>query len=231
MTTVQTVIDRGFAKSAAARPDSMAAPNELVARIGQCLSEAFSVMARENPYVIAAEESVAFNGVGWPRPSDTARVIKVVTNAGTVSDPALLPGTEINIVPYNDQRFCEGLPSLTELGQVFRATGQTMDPSAGDVTIVYARGPVLPLVVTESIDPLFPALHDDFLQFDLAAYLAAKDKRAEDQATFLAGKNAQLALLVEWTKSQTFSLQQRFPLITPPLANDDGGRQQPARGG
>jgi hypothetical protein len=34
--TAQNVIDQGYAKSAAARPDMMAAPGELITRIGQC---------------------------------------------------------------------------------------------------------------------------------------------------------------------------------------------------
>lgn len=231
MTTVQTIIDNGFAKSAAARPDSMMSPAELIARVGQCLGEAFQVIARENPFLLGASASVSFDGTGWARPVNCLRVIEVRATVSTVSNPAITPGDPINVVPWNDQRFCEGLPSLTELGQAFVSTGQTMDPTAGDVQLVFARAATIPTQVGDTVDPLFPAPLNDFLQFDMAAYLAIKDQREKDEDTFLAQKNALLTQLVEWCRGQTYSLQQRFPIVTPPVTNDAGGRQQPTKGG
>ena len=230
MSTCQTIIDRAYAKSASSRPETMASSTELIARIGQCLREVFQVIGRENLYLIGTRATVAFDGVGWPRPSDCLRVIKVVADSGTVAAPTLIPGVEINVVSYDDQQFCAGLASLTELGQVFVSTGQTMDPSAGTLGVIYARLPVMPSAVTDSIDTLFPTAFDDLLQFDLAAYLATKDQRAEDEATFLGFKNALVQQLVEWTRGQTYSLVQRFPIVTPPLTNTDGGRQAPEKG-
>lgn len=231
MTTVATIISLGYDKSAAARPESIGSETELTARVGQCLREMFQILARENPYLLGTSASVSFDGSGWPRPSDALRVITVKADAGTIASPVLATGTAINIVPYDDQAFCSGSASLTELGQSFLPTGQAVDPSGGTVTIVYARAPEQPTAVTDDVDPLFPSFLDDILQCDIAAYLAYKDERTEDEQTFLALKNAGVQQMVDWARGQTYSLQQRFAQVTPPLTNTAGGRQQPVKGG
>lgn len=231
MSTAQTIIDNGFAKSAAARPESMTVTPELLARINQCLREVFQVFKRENPYLIGARVQVAFNGSGWPRPSDAMAVIEVLADSGTIANPALTAGDEISVVPFDDQRFAEGQASLTELGQVFIPTGQTIDPSNGTVTIVYARAPITVAASTDSIDPLFPSFLDDYLQFDIAAYLATKDQRSEDESTFIAAKNALMGEVLDWARAQTYNLKQRTPITTPPLTNTNAGRTQAEKGG
>lgn len=228
--TVQAIIDGGFAKSAAARPDSFQSPAELVAEVGSALRACFQVLARENPYILGTSAVVAFGGTGWARPSGCLRVIKVLSDAGTVATPALAVGAEIAVVPYDDQAVCAGRASVTELGQVFQPTGQVNDPSAGTLTIVYARAPQLPVIATETVDALFPSEFDDYLKFDMAAYLAMKDKRQEDEQTFRASQSALLQQIIDWSQEQTYSLVQRFPLVTPPSTNTNAGRQQPAKG-
>ncbi len=225
----QDIIDQGYAKSAAARVESIASPEELVTRVGQCLREVFLILARENPYVLGTQNIAAKGVVGWSRPADCLRVIKVLANAGTVAVPAYTSG-EIAVVAFNDQLFAKGKPSLTELGQTFIPVGQTMDPSAGTVTIIYARAPQVPLQASDPIDPLFPEFFADFLAYDVAAYLATKDKRSEDEQTFLSMKSADLAQIVQWSQGQTYSLRSRFPVVNPPLTNTAGGKQTPAEG-
>lgn len=229
--TVQQIIDRGFAKSAAARPDSMMAPAELVDRIGQYLQDLFQIIAQENPTIIGDVATVGFDGTGWPRPVTCVRAIKVTALPTTVADPAIDPGDEINVVGFNDPRFCEGLPSLMEYGQRFIPVGQTMDPSGGDLTVWFARSPVMPADVGDTIDLLFPSMFDDLLQLDIAEYLAVKDKRQEDETAFGGLKQKGELSLVLWSRAQTYSLQQRYPLVNPPLTNDAGGRQQPGKVG
>lgn len=228
MSTVQTIIDNGFAKSAAARVDSLAAPAELVARVGQCLREVFQVLGRENPHVLGASAAVAFNGIGWSRPADCLRVITVRASAGTLAAPPLTPGREIAVVPFDDQRVAAGKACLTELGQVYIPTGQVMDPSGGTLDLIYARAPIQPTTTVDLIDPLFPAFFEDFLQFDIALYLAMKDDRAADQQLFASNKSAILQQIIEWARGQTYAIVQRFPLVTPPVTNTNGGRQSPA---
>ena len=134
-------------------------------------------------------------------------------------------GARIWVVPFDDQAFAAGMPSVTEWGQQFVPTGQTMDPSAGTLTCWFARTPTLPTLTSSVIDSLFPDMFQDFLNCDLAAYMATKDKRTEDEQTFLGLKNAQLALSIGWAEQQTYSVAQRFPLVTPPLTNQGGGAQ------
>ena len=65
--------------------------------------------------------------------------------AGTVATPAIPDGTEINVVPYDDQLLCAGLPSVMEFGQAFTPTDtNTQDPTGGTLVIQYARTPVEP---------------------------------------------------------------------------------------
>lgn len=223
-TTIQTIIQLGFSKSSAARPESFEVTGELVSRVGQCLREVFQVLARENPYVLGTSAVVAFGGSGWARPVNSMRVITVLATADTIASPVIPPGDPINIVPYDDQLFYEGFPSVTELGQVFVPVGQTMDPTAGTLTIVYARGPVIPTQASDTIDVLIPPFFDDLFQTDIAAYLAYKERRKEDQDIFLSIKNALVAQLVDWSTQQTYSLQQRFPIVSPPSTNTNKGR-------
>lgn len=224
--TVQNIIDAAFAKSAAARPDSMMSPQEFVVRVGQCLQEWFGIMARENPYVLGVVLSVPFNGTGWPCPSDCIKWIKVIADGGTVSTPLLPLGTEIDVCPYDDQGFTSGQASLTELGQVFLPTGQAMDPSGGSVSVVYARAPQLPAQTTDTIDALFPTFLDDFLIYDLAAYMAVKDARKEDETTFLALKSMSLEESIQWSQNRSFGIKQRSAMVTPPLTSRGGGVQR-----
>jgi hypothetical protein len=228
--TVETIIQLGFSKSSAARPESFEVTSELIARVGQCLREMFQVIARENPYVIGTSESVSFDGTGWPRPTDSMRVIKVLANAGTIATPALSTGTEIKIVPYDDQLFYEGYASVTELGQRFISTGQSMDPSSGTLLIVYARAPEIPEAAEDTIDAMFPEFFDDILQTDIAAYLAYKERRKEDEVTFLGIKNALVGQMIDWATQQTYGVERRFPLVSPPVTNVSGGRGQPLKG-
>lgn len=225
--SAQNVIDAGYAKSAAALIGDIASPAELVTRIGQCLREVFLILARENPYIIGTQAIAAFGATGWARPADALRVIKVNANAGTVAVPPYLTG-EIAVVAFNDQLFAKGKPSVTELGQVFIPVGQTMDPSGGTLTIIYARAPQIPLQASDPIDPLFPEFFADFLAYDVAAYLASKDERAEDEQTFLGMKSADLQQIIQWSRGQTYSLRSRFPIVQPPLTNTNGGKQTPA---
>lgn len=229
MSTCQQIIDRGFAKSAAARPETISSPAELVDRVGQCLREIFQTMARENPYIIGSTATVSFNGTGWPRPSDCLRAIGVRATSATEAVPTIAAGQTITVVPFDDQDFAATVPSVTELGQQYISTGKAIDPAGGNVLVIYARAPQVPTVGADSIDPLFPSMFDDILQYDIAAYMATKDKRAEDEQTFLAFKAALLQQMIDWSRGQTYELAQRFPIVTPPSTNTGGGRQQPAR--
>jgi hypothetical protein len=225
--TAQNVIDQGYAKSAAARPELMAAPTELIVRIGQCLREVFQVISRENPLVVGTTATLTFDASGgWARPADCVRVIKIQATAGTIAGFALPVGQELKIVPFDDTLLCAGQASLTELGQRFIPAGQTIDPTGGTVLMTYARAPMVPAIAADPIDALFPEWFIDFLNFDLAAYLAYKDQRAEDEQTFLAMKNAILQQIVEWVRSgSAYNMVQRFAMVTPPITNIDGGRQ------
>jgi hypothetical protein len=230
MALAQTIIDNAYAKSAAARFEQTAAPAELLARIGQALREWALVMSRENPYLLGERALVAFAVTGWPRPDDCIRVIDVRATSDTVSGSQLAPGTRITVVPFDDLSMAAGVPALTEFGQQFIPTGGALDPSNGTLEVLYARSPILPETTQSPIDPLFPAWGYDFLQFDLAAYLASKEERKADEEVFYGGKNAMMSALVEWARQQTYSLVQRFPVVNPPLINVQGGRPQAAGG-
>lgn len=227
-TSYQTIIDNGFNKSSAARPETLNAQTELISRVNECLREAFQVMSRENVYIVGVRAQLSFDGNGWPRPANCLRVIKIVADAGTIASPVIPVGQEINIVPFDDALFCAGRPSLTELGQSFLSVGQTMDPSSGTLSLIYARQPIQGMVGTDLIDPFFPNALDDFLQYDMAAYLATKDRRADDEQSFLSFKSSILSQLIDWCRQQSYSLQQRFPIITPPLTNTNAGRSPSA---
>lgn len=228
MLTAQDVIDQGYSKSAASRVASIATPGELVTRVGQCLREIFLTLARENPEILGQIAVLNFDGAGWPRPSDCLRAVKVKATAGTIVNPALAVGADITIVPYNDQAFCAGDSCLTEFGQRYLPTGQTIDPSGGSVRLDYARAPIIPTQTTDPIDALFPEFFADVLACDLAAFLADKDQREADKVTFLGLKAAGVQQIVEWSRGQTYSVQQRFPLVIPPVTNEGGGRQSGA---
>lgn len=229
--TVQNIIDQGFAKSSVFRPNAQVSPQQLIDRVGQCLREIALVISRENINMLGVLVSVPFNGTGWTRPADCLRVIRVQADAGTIASPALAVGAPITVVPYDDQSVSAGVACVTELGQAFLPTGQTMDPSSGSLTVVYARNFTRPVLTTDTLDALYPSpLFDDVLNYDLALFMATQDKITEDEQAFAALKGTGLQQLIDWTKEQTYSLVQRFPLTTPPLANTNEGREQPEKG-
>lgn len=230
-TSIQTLIDLGYNKSSAARIDTIAISPELVARVGQCLREVFQVLSREQPALLGTSAQVAFNGSGWSRPTDCLRVIRVVADVGTIASPVITAGTEIAVVPYDDRTFCFNRPSVTELGQAFIPAGQSLDPSAGTLTLVYARAPIIPTTVDDTLDPLIPSFYDDIFQCDIAAYLAYKDKRKEDEDLFLSMKSALLGQMIDWATQQTYSVQSRYQMVSPPpVVNTNAGRAQPTKG-
>lgn len=225
---VLSVINAAYGKSAAARPDAQMSNATLIAQIGLALYQWFELMGRENPYILGAQQSVAYNGAGWPYPSNCLKWIQVQATAGTIATPAIAAGTPLNVVPWDDQGFANGLPSLTELGQQFVATGQTVDPSGGTLNVVYSRTPVQPAQTTDTIDALFPDHLQDYLNFDLAAFMAVTDQRKEDEQTFLAMKGAMISASTTWAEEVSFGVTARFPLVTPPLTNRAGGAQRGA---
>lgn len=230
MTTIQTLIDRGYAKSSAARPELQVAPVELVDRVGQCLREIGLALSRQHPQVMGTVVSVPFNGAGWSRPGDCVRALRLRANAGTIAAPAMAIGQKITVVPFDDPTVAAGDPCVIEYGQQYLPSGQAIDPSGGTVDILYARAFVMPATVNDVLDALYPALFEDVLQQDLALYLAIKDKRSEDEQTFSGLKNGGMGQMMDWAKQQTYEIVQRFPLVTPPLTNTNEGRAQPTKG-
>lgn len=228
--TVQDVIDAGFSKSAASRPETLNVASKLIARVGYCLREIFQVASRENPYIIGTQLTVDFDGTGWPRPTNALRVIGLRATDTTDATPSIAAGEKIMVLPFDDQDFMPAKPALTELGQSFVSRGGAADPIAGSIKVIYARSPTMPTDLQDVIDAMFPDSQMDLLNYDMAVYLAEQDKRAEDQATFTAMKSALLGLYIGWTQAQTYEIVQRFPLVTPPLTNSGGGRQAPLAG-
>lgn len=228
MSTFQAVINRGIAKSSAARIELLAT-NELLDRAYQCLQEAFAVFSRERPDIIGTTALLNFDGTGWPRPADALRVIRVVATAATQADPVIASGRKITVVPFDDPLVAAGKPSLMEYGQKYLPAGQSIDPSGGSLLCYYARMATRPATVNDNVDPFFPLAYDSFLEYDIAAFAAEKDKRLEDLGNFNENKNGQLALMVEWARAQTYEITQRHALTSPPTANTAGGRQQPLK--
>lgn len=232
MSTAGQVIQRGLAKSSAARPETMAGGNsgELIVRLGRGIQEVFQVLARENPNVLGAVvPGVPFGSGGWSRPANALKVVKILADVGTIANPVIPAGQEIFVVPFDDQQLYLGSPCVTEFGQMFLPTAQAIDPSGGTVTIYICRQPNLPVALTDPLDALYPSAYESYLEFDIAAYAAKKDERDADVAAFNSEKSAQLALIVDWSRDQTNSLVQRWPLVQPPVTNTDGGRQQPTK--
>ncbi len=221
--TVQNVIDQAFAKSAAARPDAAIAPQQFINQIGLALRAWFNIVARENPYLLGQIATVAFDGTGWPYPLDCLKWIAVNATASTIASPALAVGADIAVTPFDDQLFAAGSPSCTEFGQKFLPAGQAIDPSGGALQVLYTRAPVMPTQLTDVLDALFPEFLLDYLNYDLAAFMAANDQRKDDEATFLGMKAQMLEATIEWATGVSFGVTARFPLVTPPLTNRAGG--------
>jgi hypothetical protein len=230
MSTVQQIIDRAFAKSSASRPNTQAAPQELVDVIGQCLLETALMLSRECPDILGAIATANFSGTGWPRPADAIRVLRLRADAGTIAAPSIAVLAPITVVPFDDPLVAAGEPCLMEFGQAFVPTGQAVDPSAGSIQVMYARLFAMPATINDVIDALFPSMFDPVLHFHVAAFLATKDKRSEDAQAFLAFKAGVLVQMIDWAKTQTYEIVQRFPKVTPPLTNTNEGRAQPKKG-
>ncbi len=167
MTTAKQIILMAYAKSKRNNPGTDASETgELLPLLHRALSALFAVGARVNPYFFAASSSVAYAGVGWPRPAAAEAVFGVETASGV----------EVVVVPREQKDAEPGLPSVYRWGQVYRPTGGVQGPTAADtLTFLYSKVPDAIATLDTELDPLWREGYNELLALELAIYMALKD--------------------------------------------------------
>ncbi len=181
---------QALARSGAARPDLLAtAQGELLSELNRLVEAAFVDAAQANAPYFSARTTVPYNVLlspaGWAFPVDAVRVFRAEATALTTGlGVGFGDGDEITLVPQHDRYLGLEAPAVAVLGRVLIPTGATGHPTGGDLEVSYARRPVAMAGLASAIDASWPAEHDELLIVQLAHYLAVKDFRGEDAATF-----------------------------------------------
>lgn len=174
-TTVRTLVEQALGLSLRNRRESIAnETTELVQVVQKGLMEAFGDAAGIYPEYFGTKEAVPFSGVlgGWARPSRALVVYRI-------ENPSLV---EVVVVGDTDRQAERFSPSVVERGRVFYPGETSGSPTAGDLSMFYARSPVQLSLGTldQDIDSLFPDDFINLLVLALGVYMATKDQRADE---------------------------------------------------
>lgn len=188
-TLVSDVIERGFARSFANKPGTIATSGpELVAVVNRAAQEMFAVAADEHPEAMGTIVPVQFVGTGWARP----------TGAETVFRIELANGTEVFVVPYDDRTIEAGNPAIYHVGGVYYSAGNVGDPTSGQLNFFISPPAQAAVDATNTVDTRIPDTYMPVLEATVAEYLALKDDRPQDAAAFMREKESWMVLWIRY---------------------------------
>lgn len=185
-TTVQQILDQGFALSFLNRPDTMATTaTELVMVVDRALKEQYQVTARENPDYFSTATAIAFDGLGWRIPNAAESVVYLTTPTGT----------EVVVVDAR-RRDIESRPAVYQRGRYLISAGNAHDPVSGELICWYAPISATLAAVTDTLPGEWPEQYNGVLIYTVGEYLARKDGRTAEAETLAGERSKQQALFL-----------------------------------
>lgn len=229
MATANDFIVAAHATSTKNRPNKIAtSATELLRKFNKSLNIYYAIAARVNPMFFGVKETVVHTSLGWPRPACAEAVWR----------HELVDGTEVALVPF-DQRMAEpGMPSVYTLGQHYVAAGNDDDPTDDDdLVIFYSKRPTTLTALSDNVDSMWQGMYDQLPVLDLAIYLAIKDGRTDEVASYVAERNELLGLYVAFLEHADLHERRLFGptrfnqanSVVPLLSLLPGGATLPAR--
>ncbi|MEE9414600.1 MAG: hypothetical protein V3V01_04890 [Acidimicrobiales bacterium] len=185
-TTVQNIIDAAVASSTANDPNISALPAELVGVTDRAMKELYVRAHTRNKWYFATLADVTSGGaaVGWARPGTALDVLIVKSQSGGTSKVIETVGSDVTVVPTDDQVEVAFAPRIYRLGRFYLSVGATGDPSEatdGDILrFIFSHNHTAITDATQTLDVHWPEDHNRLLITKLQEYLALKDKARGD---------------------------------------------------
>lgn len=170
MATAEEIINRSYAYSSANDPDRTASKAEMLTVLNHKLKKYFRKAFRVNPAYFGESDILTFSGTGWPVPASMGVYY--------MQDEA---AAEVHIVTVSEKETTSMPPRVYRLGQEYRTVGAVGDPPTSEtLTVFYGVLPGDVALIGDDLPTEWPEDHEDLLVFELARYLALKDKARED---------------------------------------------------
>lgn len=220
MATVQDILDGALGRSAASRLDMLEvdAP-ELLRVVQRALSRLYLFAARRRSSTFAQNVVVPYQStapLGWPFPADLLSLLRVEFASG---------GGEIAVTRLDDRAGMYPMPAVAEFGRVLVVCGNSGDPTNEDLRLYYAASAPTLAATSTPIPTAFPEMFHPLLELAVATYLARKEARADDLATFSAEESEWQAYFDAWLTDASIAPGDRFAGLRPAqvsAASDDG---------
>lgn len=170
MATAQEIVERSFSYSSANDPDRTASKAEMLVVLNHKLKKYFRRAFRVNPAYFGSSSILTFSGTGWPIPSSMG-VYHLQNQAGA----------EVHVVTVSEKDVTSMPPRVFRIGREYRTVGASGDPPTSEtLTAFFGVLPSDVALLTDNLPVEWPEDHEDLLVFELARYLALKDKARED---------------------------------------------------
>jgi len=201
MATYEDIIEAAYAKSMKNQPGQIATEaDELMDVTHRALSGLFSVAGRFAPTRFGKTAQVSYSS-GWARPSDSVNVFRV----------EMTDGTEVVVVPIDDQGAEVSKPCIYELGGTFYlASGGTGLTTGDDLVFYYAHVPAAPAAITEALPTSWDENYNELLIYDVAMFLTYKDGREEEMPMLNQERNLWASRFLSHLELHTTALRGRF---------------------
>lgn len=203
-TKVQDIVTGALNRSSKNSP-SIIANNavELVETVRRATAGIYTFAARINPTFFAETSDVnSTGGAKWARPDLAESVFRIEKTAD---------GAEVVVVPFDDRAAEPGKPAVYTFGQVYRSAGNPLDPVVADsLTFFYAKKPVRPATLADTLDPLWNESYNDLLISEVAVYLALKDGRMDEVESLRADRDRWATLFAAFLEHETIGERRRF---------------------
>lgn len=220
MATVQDIIDAAVGRSAASRLDMLEsdAP-ELLRVVQRTLSRLYLFASRRRASTFGVSLVVSYQAttpVGWPLPADLLSLLRVEFASS---------GTEVAVTRLDDRSGMAPMPAVAEFGRTLVVCGNAGDPTNEDLRLYYAPSAPTLAGLSTTLPSAFPEMFYPLVELAVAVYLARKEARAEDVATFAREESEQQAYFDAWLTDASIAPGDRFAGFRPAqvsAASDDG---------
>jgi hypothetical protein len=176
MTTAQSLIESGYARSTANDAGKLASDGELLLHLNRKYQSLYAIMAVEGGDNALASTILVL--AGGP-PAFAALPVDVID----IKRLEQLSGAKAYLVPADEKdRSWHLAPAFYRQGNSLISLGRAGDLGVGGSVVVYhLDSPAALSALGSTTDPRFPVRYEDILVLDLAIYLSSKDEDRADK--------------------------------------------------
>lgn len=198
MSTGQQIFNGALAKSSKNEPTNFGVP-ETVRRLNDRLDGLFHIGTRINPVHFGVVANIAEVAGTWARDAAWLNLHRIESG-----------GTEVVVVPVEDQQAEPSKLSLYEWGATFNAITNSAGTPAGALDFYASTAPTPIAALVDAIDTRWPESMDELFVLELAIDFAVKDGRLDEESYLVSDRNEWLQKYVAFLQHRTGNLRRRF---------------------